>query len=47
MLYHLFWEKNILPGTYYNLPLGEKCVLQAFWEKQMEARDYKRRRAGL
>ncbi len=37
-MYYLFAEKNILPGSYYNLPAGEKAVIRAFFEKDMESR---------
>lgn len=37
-MYYLFNEKNILPGQYYNLPYGEKVVVRAFFEFDMEQR---------
>ncbi len=38
LLYFLFDEKNTLPGTYYNLPEGEKVVIRALFEYTMEQR---------
>jgi hypothetical protein len=37
-MYYLFKEKSVLPGSYYNLPEGDKIVIRAFFEKDMEAR---------
>lgn len=37
-MYYLFIEKNILPGSYYALPPGDKVVVRAFFEKDMETR---------
>ena len=37
-MYYLFKEKNILPGEYYNLSLGEKLVIRAFFEFDMDIR---------
>lgn len=34
----LFHEHDVLPGTYYNLPEGEKALLRIFAEKISEAR---------
>lgn len=34
MAYMLFKHKNILPGTYYGLPAGEKLLLWAFMTKE-------------
>lgn len=38
-MYYLFKEKDILPGTYYNLPEGEKAVIRAFFEYDLEKRE--------
>lgn len=38
LIYYLFKEHHIMPGSYYNLPAGEKVVLRAFFEKDMDAR---------
>ncbi len=35
-MYLLFRDKNIMPGSYYNLPEGEKVVVRAFMEKFYE-----------
>ncbi|MDF2844797.1 MAG: hypothetical protein K0R00_3223 [Herbinix sp.] len=40
-MYYLLTEHHVLPGSYYNLPEGEKVVLRAFFELILEAR-YKR-----
>jgi len=40
-MYYLFKEKNIMPGSYYNLSPGEKIILRAFFEKDMEIRSGK------
>ncbi|EHL05072.1 hypothetical protein HMPREF0322_04212 [Desulfitobacterium hafniense DP7] len=37
-MYYLFVEKNMTPGSYYNLPPGEKVMIRAFFEKHMESR---------
>ncbi len=37
-MYYLFLEKNMMPGSYYSLPAGEKAVIRAFFEKDMERR---------
>ena len=36
LMYYLFREKNVLPGSYYNLPAGDKVVIRAFFEKHMD-----------
>lgn len=41
-MYYLFKEKNILPGTYYNLSEGEKRIIRAFFEFDMETRSKER-----
>ena len=35
-MYYLFTRHNILPGSYYNLPPGDKVVIRAFFEKHMD-----------
>lgn len=40
-MYYLFAEKNILPGSYYALPAGEKVLVRAFFEKDMDLRSRK------
>jgi hypothetical protein len=37
----MFVEHHTLPGSYYNLPEGEKVVIRAFFEKHMEQRKKK------
>lgn len=37
-MYYLFKEHHILPGSYYNLPEGDKVVIRAFFEYDMELR---------
>lgn len=37
-MYYLFKEKDTLPGAYYNLPEGEKIVIRAFFEYDIEKR---------
>jgi len=36
LMYYLFLKHSILPGSYYNMPEGEKVVIRAFFEKYME-----------
>jgi len=36
MMFYLFTKKSILPGSYYGLPAGEKVLIRAFFEKEME-----------
>ncbi len=36
MLFYLFTKHHILPGNYYNLSEGEKVIIRAFFEKEME-----------
>jgi len=36
MMYYLFVEHHVLPGDYYRLPAGDKVVLKAFFETDME-----------
>ncbi len=35
-MYYLFREYGVLPGAYYGLPAGEKVVIRAFFERDME-----------
>jgi hypothetical protein len=37
-MYWLFANKNITPGQYYAMPLGEKLILRAFVNKMLENR---------
>lgn len=37
-MFYLFSEHHILPGSYYNLPEGDKTVIRAFFEETMETR---------
>lgn len=37
-MYYLFKEKGVMPGSYYRLPAGDKVVIRAFFEKDMEYR---------
>lgn len=37
-MYYLFKEKDILPNIYYNLREGEKIVVRAFFEYDMDIR---------
>lgn len=37
-MYYLFLEHDLLPGDYFKLPAGEKVVLRAFFEKDMDLR---------
>lgn len=39
MMYFLFREHHITPGRYNSLPDGEKVILRAFFEMEMEARN--------
>lgn len=36
VLFHLFTTKNILPGEFYRLPAGDKAVILALIEKEIE-----------
>lgn len=36
-MYYIFIHFGILPGTYYNLPAGQKIVLRAFADYHEEA----------
>ena len=38
MLYYLFMEHHITPVAYYGMDEGEKTVLRAFFEHDMEER---------
>ncbi len=38
LMYYLFKEKNIIPSSYYNLLQGEKVIIRAFFEKDMDER---------
>lgn len=40
-MYYLFKEKGVMPGNYYRLPAGDKVVIRAFFEKDMECRQAK------
>lgn len=35
-LYYLFEAKSILPGQYYDMPTGEKMLIRAFVEHELE-----------
>lgn len=37
-MYYLFKEHHITPGQYNSLPAGERVILRAFFEMEMEAR---------
>lgn len=37
-MYYLLVEHHILPGSYYNLPEGEKVIARAIFQKHMEVR---------
>lgn len=36
VLFYLFTTKNILPGDFYRLPAGDKAVILALIEKEIE-----------
>lgn len=36
LLYYLFREKNIAPGDFYRMPPGERLLLTAFCQKELE-----------
>ena len=36
VLFYLFTTKNILPGDFYRLPAGDKTVILALIEKEIE-----------
>ena len=36
ILFYLFSQKNILPGDFYRLPAGDKAVIMALVEKEIE-----------
>jgi len=38
LLYWLWAEKNITPGQYYDMPVGEKIIIRAFVNKMLEDR---------
>ena len=38
LLYFLFREKNITPGEFYQKPPGERLLLTAFCQKEIEDR---------
>ena len=38
MLFHYWKRHGILPSVLFNLPIGEKIVLRAFFEQEMEDR---------
>lgn len=38
LLYYLFAEKNVLPGDFYKRPPGERLIVAAFFEREMEGR---------
>jgi hypothetical protein len=38
LLFYLLTVHHILPGSYYNLPEGEKVVVRAIFEKDMDRR---------
>lgn len=38
MMFYLFSRHHILPGDYYRMSEGDKAVLQAFCQKEWEAR---------
>ncbi len=38
LLYYLFREKNILPGDFYRLPPGERLMITAFCQMEIEQR---------
>jgi hypothetical protein len=45
-MYYLFMERSIMPGSYYNLPAGDKVVIRAFFERHMESMNELRRDKG-
>jgi len=38
LMFWLFREHHVLPGTYYRLPEGEKLLIRAFFTHEMEVR---------
>jgi len=38
LMFYLFKEHHILPGSYYNLPEGDKVVIRAFFEYDLQSR---------
>lgn len=36
VLFYLFYKKNLLPGDFYRLPAGDKAVILALIEKEIE-----------
>lgn len=39
LLYFLFWKKNITPGEFYRMPPGERLLLTAFYQKELEGQN--------
>ncbi len=36
LLYHLYRHKNITPGDFYRMPPGERLLLTAFCQQELE-----------
>jgi hypothetical protein len=42
-MYYLFTRHNVMPGSYYSLPPGDKAVIRAFFERHMEELSFAQR----
>ena len=46
-MYYLYREKNIMPGDYYKMSPGEKIMIRAFFEKDCNIIELKRKKRAL
>lgn len=42
MMYYYWKEKGIRPSVFYSMPIGERLVVQAFYENEIEEKNKSR-----
>jgi hypothetical protein len=42
MMYYYWKEKGIRPSVFYNMPVGERMVVQVFYENEIEEKNKSR-----
>ncbi|MBI6873744.1 hypothetical protein [Clostridium aciditolerans] len=42
MMYYYWKEKGIRPSVFYSMPIGERLIVQAFYENEIEEKNKSR-----
>lgn len=42
MMYYYWKEKGIRPSVFYSMPIGERLIVQAFYENEIEEKNKNR-----